>query len=326
MIMMGVGKLDKNMKRSPELFYWLAVAAVVDWLVGRTLTRMFIFMPKPDILVHVYQGLGSLGQLAATAAGLLAMIALAWISWRSYRSGHIILPISCLLLIASSVWNLFVPAVGLRLVAFQGLVVVVIMVLLWQVLRLAAPRIEKVAVVLVGLTMLAGQLSLLWPELRVTGLVGIASQGWFYVGEALVVVAVTGLWWAFGRGATRKTWLLAALPMLFFTIPQVLTPAMTGILAIWSTGMTLYLPWPLYAMALWLAGVTSLHLIRQENGAGWALLLLVAGGFAPQLSSHAFYGLIAFWWLVDGVRWSLKGELGYNFRMSMLAVFDSQTR
>jgi hypothetical protein len=31
---------------------------------------------------------------------------------------------------------------------------------------------------------------------------------------------------------------------------------------------------------------------KQDHPAAWALLLLAAGGFAPQLSSQIFYGLI----------------------------------
>lgn len=67
---------------------------------------------------------------------------------------------------------------------------------------------------------------------------------------------------------------------------------MAGILAIWSTGLTLYLPWPVYAFSLWLFAATFLALRRQSHPAAWAMLLLAAGGYAPQLSSQVFYGLI----------------------------------
>jgi hypothetical protein len=74
---------------------------------------------------------------------------------------------------------------------------------------------------------------------------------------------------------------------------------MTGILAIWSTGLTLYLPWPVYAVALWLAGKVVIQTLKQGNRVGWAILLLAAGGYAPQLNIHAFLGLIALWLLVN---------------------------
>jgi hypothetical protein len=74
---------------------------------------------------------------------------------------------------------------------------------------------------------------------------------------------------------------------------------MTGIIAIWSMGLTLYLPWPLYALGLWLTGVTVIQAMRQGNAAGWAILLLMAGGYAPQLSVHAFLSLLAQWMLAS---------------------------
>ena len=72
---------------------------------------------------------------------------------------------------------------------------------------------------------------------------------------------------------------------------------MAGIMAIWSTGLTMYLPWPLYALSLWLFGATLLALWRQGSPSAWALLLLAAGGYAPQLSSQVFYSLIGLWLL-----------------------------
>jgi hypothetical protein len=86
--------------------------------------------------------------------------------------------------------------------------------------------------------------------------------------------------------------LLAALPAIGYSALTLANPSMAGILAIWSTGLTLYLPWPLYALSLWLFGMTFLALRRQNHPAAWALLLLAAGGYAPQLSSQAFFGLI----------------------------------
>jgi hypothetical protein len=74
-------------------------------------------------------------------------------------------------------------------------------------------------------------------------------------------------------------------------------PSMAGILAIWSIGLTLYLPWPLYAVSLWLAGAAAITALRQGQPAGWVILLLAAGGYAPQLSSQVFLGLVALYLL-----------------------------
>jgi hypothetical protein len=43
---------------------------------------------------------------------------------------------------------------------------------------------------------------------------------------------------------------------------------------------------------MWLFGAVLLALWRQGSPSAWALLLLAAGGYAPQLSSQVFFGLI----------------------------------
>jgi hypothetical protein len=77
------------------------------------------------------------------------------------------------------------------------------------------------------------------------------------------------------------------------------TPTMTGILTVWSTGITLYLPWPLYGFSLWLAGVAILRVRKTEEQVGWAILLLATGGFTPQLSAQANLALLALWLLSE---------------------------
>jgi hypothetical protein len=39
--------------------------------------------------------------------------------------------------------------------------------------------------------------------------------------------------------------------------------------------------------------------LRRNDPAGWAILLLAAGGYAPQLSTHVFLGLIGLWILAS---------------------------
>jgi hypothetical protein len=130
------------------------------------------------------------------------------------------------------------------------------------------------------------------------------ALGLFNLGELFVVLTPIGIWWAYriqmyhsstvvqspGRSATSP--LQAAIPAAGFAAFTLANPSMAGILAIWSTGLTLYLPWPVYALSLWLFVVTFLALRKRGRLAAWALLLLAAGGYAPQLSSQVFYGLI----------------------------------
>ncbi|HET7376664.1 MAG TPA: hypothetical protein VFK30_08150, partial [Anaerolineae bacterium] len=120
----------------------------------------------------------------------------------------------------------------------------------------------------------------------------------FNLGELLVVASPIGVWWVYRQLIDRR-WLyvVALIPAVALSIGYAIDPATTGIMAIWSVGLTLYLPWPIYAVSLWLAGVTVLATSRRRQTAGWAVLLLTAGGFAPQLSTQVFLGLIGLWLL-----------------------------
>jgi hypothetical protein len=54
--------------------------------------------------------------------------------------------------------------------------------------------------------------------------------------------------------------------------------------------------------AIWLAGTTLLAPRAWTQGTGWAILLLAASGYAPQLSVQAFLSLIAIYLLAGALR------------------------
>lgn len=281
-----------------DLPRWLALAALLDWLLTRTLTRSAIFMPKAPLVIGLYQAIGIVGQIVATLSALLALTALAWHAWRSGgRFGSGLLAASLLLL---SLAFVVVPPAGWLAVTYQGLLLGAIALTGRQMLGSGLSRDQKIAGCLAALALALSALyqviPALYAALRWPGPPPLAV--WLFdAGELIVVACPAALWRAYGRGAGRGVWLLAAVPALVFAGLRLTNPALTGILAIWSTGLTLYLPWPLYALSLWLAGVTVLASLRRGEWAGWAVLMLMAGGYAPQLSTQAFLGLIALWLL-----------------------------
>jgi hypothetical protein len=290
------------MRRYPVFLSWLIVAALVDWLVTRTLARSAIFMPKSPPVILVYQGLGLLGQLAATVTGLLVLGFLGWIAWRGLRMGNeFVLPSAITSLLVLSLVFLVFPPSGWLAMSYHLILVAVIAIVGWQAFSQAVSISKKTASLLVALTLLVSGLYQLIPALyEAVQLPGppFFTLVLFNAGELLVLLSTIALWWAYGRPAAWGVWLVASLPALAFIAMRLANPAMTGIIAIWSTGLTLYLPWPAYALSLWLAAVTVLASLKRGDPAGWAILLLAAGGYAPQLSTHAFLGIVALWLLV----------------------------
>lgn len=277
----------------PPLFHWLTLAALADWLIGRTFTRAAIHMPKSPFMISLYEVFTAIGQFAATLAALLALAGLLWIAWREFEARRVGLPLLLVSLAALSLVFVVVPPSG-------GLA------LLYQVAGLAAVAL-LMARVRQGLSLLVPAAALLMSAayqalpavaeaLRWTSPPPLAEVC-FYLGELFVVLSPIALWAVYGRKASRRVWIAAALPALFFAAMYLAAPSMTGVMVIWSTGLTLYLPWPLYALSLWLAGVTLIVAVRRGDPAGMALVLLAAGGYAPQLSAQLFMGLIGVWLL-----------------------------
>jgi hypothetical protein len=296
---------------------WLALAGLVDWLITRTLTRAAIHMPKTPEFISIYQVLVNVGQVASNLVSLLAVLILAWLAWISLRRRqdtaveynravvlNRILGLICLALILISFLALVRPSVGWMDLISQVLFSAGLALLVWKAWREPMQRYLRVAVVLAGLALLSARFFQGLPAFLSTfHLPGPStlSSFLFNAGELFVVLSVLALWqWsraAFGQ-APLAVWLVAGLPALAFTALRLSSPAMTGILAIWSVGLSLYLPWPLYTISIWLVGVAMIQAWRYGNLVGWAILLLVVSGYAAQINTQAFLGLIAVWLLL----------------------------
>ena len=284
------------MYRLPPVFRWLTVAAVIDWLIGRTFTRSAMFMPKSPFMIAVYQALGAIGQVALTLTSLLAIIAVIWIAWRERRHG--LWPLLLIARVMLSLGLMFVAATGWLRVIDHAVSLLIVSTLLARLWRTTAAHIDKVMWSLPGLALFCGVLYQLLPALA-EALNLSATPAWanviFNLGELLIVLSPIGLAWINRTHLNRKACALAIIPALLFALAHFANPAMTGIIAIWSMGLTLYLPWPLYAMSLWLFGALVIGSFGRRESIGWALLLLAASGYTPQLSTHLFIGLIAMW-------------------------------
>jgi len=282
----------------------LITVALVDWLVTRTLTRFAIFIPKTPEMIIGYQWLNWSGQVSSTVAAFLALLgvgAMVVIEWRTRRTWWLALPIAGLIMIAGLA-PFFPPAIGL--LGYSLFAIMALVALSWRFVRTATPATVRLALLLPVLAMVAATLYQAAPTLYAL-LRWPGPPAWglplFRAGEGLVVAGAIALWWAFGRRADRRSWLAGCLLATLFAATYLAAPAMTATIVVWSHGLTLSLPWPFYAMALWLYGITITGSWRTgQRCIVYALLLLLAAGYAPQLSSQLWFGLIALWLLTEG--------------------------
>jgi hypothetical protein len=302
----AASNLDRGMLASTapfSLMPLLVIAALVDWLVTRTLTRVAIYIPKSEAMITGYELISWMGLVGSASAALLALVCLAWIvreEWRARRIPWIAVFMTGLAGL-SLVFLIMPPAKWLPI--YYLLMLSVLLGLALRTFDRSLPPAARVAALLPALVMLVALLYQAVPALY-TLLRWSGSTAWsvplFQLGEVLVVAGAGALWWAYGRQAQRSIWLMAISPPLLFSAVFLAESAMTATIVVWSNGLTLFLPWWLYAGALWLTGVTILWNLKiGRQMPAWAILLLMAAGYAPQLSSQFFFGLIALWLLTN---------------------------
>jgi hypothetical protein len=298
---------------------WLLAAALADWLIGRTLSRAAIFIPKSGIMVSVMQGIMTSGQIAFNLAAILTLAAIVWLAWRGLGRAERHAPLSLALIgmVGLSVAGVFTPPGPAALLTFHALTLAALAIVVTSSLRArsdfrsrlasAVPAFAIASITAFKIIQTTGQ----WAGARFApaptpeGVIGPFALGAFEAGELFVVLSPLAVWWAYGRaGCLRpaqrgraRDWIVAAIPAALFAVAYVASPSMTATMATWSVGLSLYLPWPAYAIGLWLAGVTILRGLRDERPAGYGLAFLVAAGYSMQLSSQVMLGLLGIWCL-----------------------------
>jgi len=186
------------------------------------------------------------------------------------------------------------------------------------------PLARRAAVALVGAVALCAQYYTL--SYAASGLLGtggpppLASE-FLALGEVLVVASAGAIFAAWG--ATRRpgflawphggrrgwkapaTGLLNSPNRLGLAVPTALSLLLlasyltngstSAILSLWTEGLTLYLPFPVYLAAFWLYASTVVARFQRRDGfaVGCALLLLFVGGYALELTYQHLLAALA---------------------------------
>lgn len=269
----------------------LLIAAVFDWLVTRTFTRAAIFMPKPPLVILLYQILNMLGQFAFTLVGFVALIMLAWIAWTHLRARHDPLTFIALTsLIALSLFFLFVAPAGVSAVVYQLLIVASLGLIIKN-----SARPTWINVAAPALALLCATLYQLSQQLQLVDTSFLFNLGELFFVLTPIVIARDSI--------LRRKW-IGLIAALAFLLIHLLSPSMTGIIAIWSIGLTLYLPSIFYALAIGCVCALALDARTRGDAASRALpvFLILAGSYAPQLSAQLFLNLIGLWLLASESR------------------------
>ena len=282
----------------------LIAAVLAETLLLRIVVRVGVHVPKHDVFTGLFEMASTFGSLAFNFASVLALI---------------LLTLVLTFMIASKRSRAFSPLIAFLSVAlFLGLFLTLV------TNTPEADALFGVAAALLAITILiaAVRTSDLTPAVAIAlGLIVAAYLSYEYytlsyvfyrildyaaipplsldalrLGEALAMVAAGAVFFAWGlpRWGTigRAGAAVVAVVLLTLTVAGLSPVSTMAILALWTTGISLFLPFPIYLLALALFLLTIVACFRDRDGsriAAGLLLVLLAGYMAESTYQHLLF-------------------------------------
>lgn len=290
----------------------LPVVAVVELALMRTFYRVGIFIPKDGAFGGVYSVLTAVGSFAFNLSSILAFAAVALLGFRALRRGLRTTGVVLLAFVAGSLVAV-VPGAGGTGPAVRVAFATGAVVLAWPFVRGRAPLLERLSV---AVSTAAVLLSSYAGSAADAGRMAATAEGAPGVtgaqlgGEALVVAACFLFFaaWARERGVRARTIALGAVPAAALLVAWWANGAITGILALWTAGLRLYLPVWLYALALWALSAAALGWLGDGSRRSGGLVLLLAAGFSLESTYAQALCLVALSLLGNGLAAGRVGD------------------
>lgn len=294
-----------------QLLPLLALAVAGEVVLFRVVSRVGVHIPKDGAVLTVYGRLTQLGSFSFNLATLLAGAAMVLAALTLFRGGraflrNALLPGWLLTIVGESALFAALPPSETRRLLFgvtaaAGLALV----------ALAARRQREVVWISTGAFLLAAYYTLSNLGAVVFRATATApfSQDAVRLGEALVPVAALTVFVVWGppltwRAARRHPWVYGLPSLLTLAVAAAFFgPGSTSsILSLWTTGLSLYLPLPLYILALWMYGVAFAHSVATgRHQVAAALVLLFAAGLSLETTYQYLLAMLALLILGDAL-------------------------
>lgn len=281
----------------------LLLSSFLELVFNRIFSRAAVFIPKDGYLVSLYNLLSSFGIILFNLSSILLLLVLFLIiDSKLQRSDRTDITLSSLLLflIILSIAFIFIPpTAGLSLI-YNLASLASILLITTHLYASSGRRIEKLTILTLSALYLSSyyyRLSHIYYQLSGNTSAPILSVEAFNFGEFLVLPLSVLIFAAYSGVLNRRdlNWKIAILPTIFaaiFVALNLMSYKMTAIFSIWSLGFTLFLPYPLYALAIWLFSFTLIKLISQGRFAGYGLAFIFIAGYAFWLSYHNLLSLL----------------------------------
>ena len=300
-----------------QLVAVLLAAVLAETLLLRLVTRVGVHVPKGEGVAAAFQAASFLGSLAFNFASLLAIILVVivmatLVQRMGSRPGRLALVGLSLAMLSGLALSLATSAPAAD--ALFGVAVAFLVGLMGLGLagREGTRPAAGLALALVVAAYFSYQyyvLAHLFYRILDYGAVPPLSITVLRLGEVLAVAAAAAAFWAWGL--PRWRWVgtgglgAVAVVLLALTLAG-LSPASTmAILALWTTGLSLFLPFPVYLVALGLYLLTLVACWRSGDGfwIGAGLLLVLLAGYMPEATYQHLLILLGVAFLSRAVQW-----------------------
>ena len=327
----------------------LMVFAGLEWFLGRVISRTAAAPPLSGIGRTIVEALGRTGFFLFSTAFLLATTLLLLSAWRLYELARAeqhgddvaLAAFLALFAILDVVQSLLSAA---SIVTSEGMLTFIfnvfsLLAVWWLTVRfLIVGRrsvTAKIAMSLAAIGYSCWYYSILFGSISVGGL-AIGSTDILRCGELAAVltpmaffaaVALPDEWWV------GKRWIapvLLSLALAAGNIADIATGSgYTGVFSIWSVGLTLWLPWPIYAVSIGLFLYAVLTCFAHKVGsAGYGdanvamgMLLILYAGYNLQLTYQHLLVVLAFA-LLTGVARPLRKSAAVDRSIAVVADVD----
>ncbi len=299
-----------------QIVLGLVVAALLEITLLRLTTRIGVHVPRSELAGDALQAASFIGSFAFNSASILAIgltvfllvVRTAQVRDKVARfslagfSGALIIGLVMSLITGGAAWDgvfglaatLLVLMLGVTLMANKGVS--------------TGPR--AAVALIVGAYLCYQYYSLSHITYRLVDYAALPPLGidvlrW---GEVLVVLAGAVVFWAWGLPRWRlagRVGIAAVVVLVVVVGLSTITPSSTtSILALWTTGMSFFLPSPVYLLVLGLYLVTVIACFRDKDAfwLGTGLLLLLVAGYMPEATYHHLLVILGVGFLAGAFR------------------------
>ena len=301
---------EERWESIPRSLLWVLVASVAtEVLLLRTFFRVGIFIPKQDVFRVVNDVLVMVGTFAFNLSTVLTLSSLGWLSVTALRSGRGATGLAIGSFVALSLLAAAGAATGPLVPPMFAAATVLVTwpnvrrSRVWGVRGLGdRGNAERLGIGLTATVFLLSAYSGVASSMRASALgspPGVVAAQLF--GELLIVAVSIPFLVARRREGPIPTHaaILGALPALVVASVWQANGAIAGILALWATGLRLYLPVWAYVVAVWALATTVMA--RRGDGSSRAagLVLLACAGFLLESTYSMSVALLALILLCD---------------------------